>query len=176
MTQISKEYANALFALAKESASQEEVFLSLHTVLNCFKQNPEYLDLLDSASIPKKERAEALSQAFSGAVNEWVLNFLQVLCAQGHIRAFEDCVREYQQLLDEEKKISTAQITSAVALSESEKERLKSALESKLGHGVQLECGLDESLMGGIVVRVDGKVLDGSLKRRLGEWKEGMDK
>ena len=70
--------------------------------------------------------------------------------------------------------MSTAQVTSAVPLTESEKQQLAEKLSARFGRTVTLECAVDESLLGGMVVRVDGKVLDGSLRGRLHAVKEVM--
>ena len=61
-------------------------------------------------------------------------------------------------------------------LSEEEKTELKNKLEKRLGRTICLECAIDETLLGGLVVQVDGKVIDGSLKHRLHEIKEVMNR
>lgn len=176
MTETSKEYATALFMLAKENKNERDVSASLATVLDLFQQNPEYVDFLASPSIPKRERIAAIEQALSGNVQDYVVFFVQLLCERGHIRSFEKCVKEFETLYQMSENVSTAQVISVVPLSESEKEQLKSKLEALSGHSVVLECSLDSSLMGGIIVHMDGKVLDGSLKHRLYGVKEVMGK
>ena len=69
---------------------------------------------------------------------------------------------------------SAAEIVSAVPLTEEEQEKLAAVLSARFGRTVTLTCTVDESLMGGLVVRVDGKVLDGSLRSRLHAVKEVM--
>ena len=68
-----------------------------------------------------------------------------------------------------------ATVTAAAGLTDEEKERLRRALERRSGHSVQLECRVDASLLGGVVVEMDGRVLDGSLRHRLHEIKEVME-
>ena len=67
-------------------------------------------------------------------------------------------------------------MTSAVALTEGEKTTLIEKLSRKFGRTIHLECAVDPSLLGGLVVNVDGKVIDGSLKHRLQEIKEVMNR
>ena len=67
-------------------------------------------------------------------------------------------------------------MTSAVELTEAEKAALTEKLGKKLGRTIHLECSVDPSLLGGLVVNVDGKVIDGSLKHKLQEIKEVMTK
>ena len=176
MTEMNKEYGTALFMLAKEMKAESKYAIDLECVMEVFSQSPEYTDFLASPSIPMNERLSALSEAFSEAIDENVLSFLKLLCERGRIRSLAGCVEEYKKLLDVENCISTAHITSAVELTEEEKEKLKDKLEIKCGHSVILECTVDQSLMGGLIIEVDGNIIDGSLKTRLHEVKDVISK
>ena len=176
MTEMNKEYGTALFMLAKECGAESKYAVDLECVMEVFSASPEYIDFLASPTIPLQERLSALKEAFSQAIDENVLSFLQLLCERGRIRSLSGCVEEYKKLLDVQNSISTAYIKSAVELTEEEKEKLKDKLEIKCGHSVILECTVDESLMGGLVVEIDGKIIDGSLKTRLYEVKDVISK
>lgn len=167
MTELSKEYAEALFALAAETEQEKAYLTALETVGAALSDQPEYLDLLAAPSIPRGERADLLEQAFGDALPEQVLSFVQLLCAHGHIRSLPACIEEYRRLYQAAVAMSTAYVTSAVALTEDQKARLGDKLAQKFGRRIELVCAVDEHLLGGIIVRLDGVVLDGSLRRRL---------
>ena len=175
MTETSKEYASALFDLAIDSHTEDETQKALHLVLDTLQGIPDALATLASPAIPKKERLELIQKAWEGAVPEHVMGFLQVLCGHGHIRELGDCVAAFDDLLDTARKLSTATVVSAVELTEEEKKKLQASLEKRLERTIRLECSVDASLLGGLVVTVDGKVMDGSLKHRLHEIKEVMN-
>lgn len=174
MTQLTKEYAQALFALAGENEALDEVSASLDAVLQVFSENPLYKDLLSSPGISKDERVAAIDEAFSGRINEFVVSFLSLLCERGRIAVFEDCVKEFKLLCDFANQISTARVVSAVELTPSQTEALRKKLEKMCGHSVRLETVCDKTLLGGMVVTVDGKVIDGSVKHKLHELKDVM--
>lgn len=176
MAEINNDYATALFTLAKEESCEKEILESLETVLAAFEENPEYIDFLSSRNISKKERMEEVSNLLSGRVHEYVYSFILILCEREHITVFEDCVKEYINLYQISQNISTAKVTSVVPLTEDEKEKLLRKLEKLSGHLVNLECSLDESLIGGLVINMDGKIIDQSIRHRLSEVKEVMDK
>jgi len=176
MTEMSKEYGTALFALAKEHGKENEYAISLECISEVFSGSPEYMDFLASPSIPMEERISALEEAFSGAVEDNVLSFIQLLCEKGRIRSFVGAVEEYKNLLDASNSVSVAHVISAVELTEEEKEKLKDKLQIKMGNSIVLECSVDQSLMGGLVVEIDGKIIDGSLKHRLHEVKDVISK
>lgn len=171
MAQMSKEYATALFMLAKENNAEESYQKSLETVSELFEKMPEYVEFLASPAIPMGERTDALKEAFSSEP-EHVVSFLSLLCERGRIRSIFDCVKEFKSLVDFSKHVSTAKVRSVVMLSEEEKKNLSDKLCKMCGHSVIMECIIDETLMGGIVVEIDGKVIDYSLKQRLHEVKD----
>ena len=174
MTALSREYAEALFALAAEHDQTKDYLEALDTATALLDDNPDYVELLCCPTIQKDERDGLLEQTLGQIVPEQVLAFIQLLCAHGRIRSLNDCVAEYRLLYQTAVAMSTAQVVSAVPLTETEKEKLSAALAARLGRTVTLECTVDESLLGGMVVHVDGKVLDGSLRSRLHAVKEVM--
>ena len=176
MTQSGNEYAVALFMLSEELNSSEKFLSELKTVSSVFSDNPEYMDFLASPGIPKAERTTAIEQAFSTACSEEIVSFLQLLCERGRISELFECITQFEQLFLESKRVVNATVSSAVALTDNEKERLIVKLEKISGKSVIVTWQIDESILGGVIVEIDGKILDGSLKRRLYEVKEVMDK
>lgn len=176
MTEVSKEYATALFALAMESSSGDAFAEALQNVAEVLKNNPEYRDFLASPGIVKRERTESLEKVFGGKIPEYVLSYIQLLCEKGHIIDFDRFVESYMILYRESKNISKARVISAVELTDEEKLKLKRKLEVTSGRTVTVEYSIDSSLLGGMVVYIDDKVMDGSVKRRLQDIKEVMDR
>ena len=174
MTDLSREYAEALFALAAEHDQTKEYLEALDTAANLLADNSEYVELLACPAISKDERDGLLEQTFGQILPEQVLAFIQLLCAHGRIRSLNDCIAEYRLLYQTAVAMSTAEVVSAVPLTEDEKERLAAALSTRMGRTVTLQCTVDESLLGGLSVTIDGKVLDGSLRSRLHAVKEVM--
>lgn len=176
MNKTSNEFAEALFALCMENHDEEETLQALHLVRDGFAAQPEALAMLDSPAIPKAERRKALEDAFARSVPQHVMGYLDLLCQNGRMRQLNESIRRFEELYDSAKKLSTAIVTSAVALSDEEKQQLQQRLEARLHRTIRLVCQVDASLMGGVVVQVDGKVIDGSLKHKLHEIKEVMNR
>ena len=170
VTAVYNDYADALFALAQEAGL--ELTDDLMTVRQVFVENPAYTDLLSSPGIPLRERTAAIRQALEGAVCPTVCSFVQLLCEHGHIRVLPECIDAYVELDRAAKRRSVAQVTSAVPLTVEEEQQLTEKLSAISGHSVTLECTVDPALLGGVIVHLDGKVLDGSVKRRLRDMKE----
>ena len=172
MKETSKEYAEALYLLAAETGTAETTRQALHEIDGIFRENPEFLELLYSPGLEKTERISVLQKTFAGSFPEHVVSLCALLCEKGRIRDFSECVAEFESLYEDAHSYCTAMITSAVPLSENEKEELLKKLRSVSKKDVTPIWKTDESLIGGVIVELDGKIIDGSLKRRLREVKE----
>lgn len=174
MTEISKEYGTALFMLACEENAKKEYAEALEKLKTAFLENPDYEMLLASPGIPLEERLSVIQTAFGGAVPEHVLSYLQLLCEKGRICCFMESIEEYKRLLDASEHISDVKVTSAVELTDDEKQKLTNKLKVIYKGEVNAEYFIDETLLGGLIVESEGKVMDGSLRHRLREVKEVM--
>lgn len=176
MTDTSKEYAEALFALAAEEGIGEQVYEDLRLVMSQLRQNPGYVDLLASPNIPINVRLDAIDEAFGEDVCEHVVSFLKLLCSKGSIRSVYKIIMDHEELYKASQGVSTARVISAVPLKADEREKLRLKLEKMCGKKIVMECITSSSVLGGLIVYVDGRVLDGSLRRRLHDIKEVIEK
>jgi F-type H+-transporting ATPase subunit delta len=172
MTSAANEYGSALFQWAQETDTVDAVWESLLVAAEAFRDQPEYGEFLCSPAVPKAQRLEAVKEAFGGRVESQVVDFLCLLVENGRAGEFTACVSEFKTLYWDARRIVTARVTSPVALSDSQKKQLVAALCAKTGRTVMPEYVVDESLLGGVVVELDGKRYDGSVKRRLQVIKE----
>lgn len=174
MKEIAKQYAEAVFALACEERCEDAVMTALDDVAALFDQNPEYMELLSAPGIPLTERVGLIQTTFGARVPETVSSLLGLLCEKGRLRLFSFCRDEYRRLLHVRRAVVTAKVTSAVPLTEKERKALIQQLQKKNGGTVRLSCEIDPSIMGGVIVEMEGAVIDGSLRRRLRDVKEVM--
>ncbi len=171
MATVSKEYAEALFTLALEENSIDDFYSALSMMQALFSENPEYIEFLSTPSISKAERVQQLTKCFEGKVPEIILHYAIVMVERGDIRSFSDSVTEYENLSFAMKSVSNATAVSAVPLTDEEKVLLVRKLEKLCSHTIQLHCRVDPSLIGGMIIEIDGKVIDGSIKHRMRELK-----
>lgn len=172
MSDIGKEYGAALFMLACEAGEKKNYANALKTVWECFCETPEYPVFLASPSVSQNERIKAIEAAFAARIPEHVLSFLMLLCEKGRMSCFESAMLEYNALLDASEHIFNAKVISAAPLTDAEKEKLKKKLETVYHGTVHMTYEVDPSLLGGLIVDVDGKILDGSLRQRLRDVKD----
>jgi F-type H+-transporting ATPase subunit delta len=173
-TTIAKEYAEALYELSLENHHTEEVFNCLKIVVSLFEENPDYPILLSSPAIPKKERLALLEQAFSNQLPEELVSFLAILVKRGDVDQLAASADDFEKLYNRDRGILSAEIISAKPLSPEQKSALEKKLSTLTQKVIQAVYRTDESLIGGLVIHLDGHTLDGSLKNKINMWKEVM--
>ena len=130
MTETAKMYGGSLYDLAAEEGLETRILGELDEVQQLLKQNPDYLRLLSTPSIPKKERCGLLDEALRGQVHLYVLNFLKILCEKGTLRELSGCARAYRIRYNQAHGILEATAISAVPLTEQQRAALHAKLES----------------------------------------------
>lgn len=123
MTETGKRYGTSLYELAAEEGLTERILAELDVAVNAM-QEPGYLRLLMTPSVPKKERCVLLDQAFAQA-HPYLVNFLKILCEAGILPELPACARAYRDRYNQDHNILEVTAVSAVALDESARSRLQ---------------------------------------------------
>ena len=170
MADLSKEYASALFSLACEKEILDRVKAEIGEIKNALDQSQGYLEILSSPAIELSIRLNMIDEAF-GKDSEYVVSFLKLMCENRHIASLNECINEFFLLcrLFENRVVAT--IYYAFELTDAQKARLEGKLKGITKKEIEPCYIEDKSLIGGIKIELDGKVLDGSLISRLNNIK-----
>ena len=171
MKEVVKEYAQALFMIAKEKDMVDAYSDALKQIDTLVDEHKEYTEFLSSPALPLSERLSAIDEAF-GSYPEEIASLLKLLCEAGHIKEIKECIEEFIDLENMLEKSVAADVYSSIELSYEQKEKLTQKLESKFGKNVIANFEVDKSLIGGIKIVMEDEVLDGSLEKRLKDLKE----
>lgn len=167
MTQTAKTYGGALYELAREEGVSKQMLEELEVLTTAFAQEPDFLRLLSTPSIPKEERCNILDKSFRDNIQPYLLNFLKILCEKGSIREIHGCFEEYRHRFNADNGIMEATAYTAVPLSDGLRAKLQEKLEATTGKTVALTTKLDPACIGGIRLEMDGTELDGTIRSRL---------
>ena len=173
---ISIEYAEALFALAMEQGKQDEVYSELMLVNDALTQNPEYIALLTSPSITLEEKQGSLCAVFEKDVCQEVLSFLMLLVQRGRGAIIRECFVAFEELYNASKRTKVVTVISATELTQAQKQKIIAKLEKKYASSIILECQVDEGMLGGLIIKTDDTVIDGSLDKKLRDVKDVIGK
>jgi len=170
--QTEREYATALFTLTAEENCTQAYVDYMKAIRDILSKNEEYVEFLSSPAVSIEERATAIDEAFGDSFPEYVLSFLKVLCENGRMKSVFGCIDEFIGLAMSVSHRTSAVIYSAVELSDEQKKAVVSKLEKITKKQVEAQYIIDESLIGGMKIEVEGRTFDGSVRHRLREVKD----
>jgi ATP synthase F1 delta subunit len=171
---VDNAYGQAMFDAARESEGQDAVLEELRSVSAVFDENPKLRRLFLLPTVSATSKRSVCRNVFSGQVSGIVQNFLLVLIDKRRIGAWKGIVRHYEELLDDQSGFTKGILYSVVPI---EGETLKE-FEEKTGTAIEkkvrLENRIDPTLIGGVRIYADGKLIDASVKTRLENMKQTM--
>ncbi len=168
-------YARSLADVALENREDPLVERDLGLYREIFLAVPDLLDTFHNPAIPGEVKQKILAELLEKyPVSRTTTNFLKVLLDHNRIRYFQEIFELYTRTVNERKGIVTAQVSSAVPLSEKNLSELRESLSNALGKGIVLDARTDKELLGGLVVRVGSTIYDGSVRRHLVEMRQRL--
>ena len=172
-----RRYARALFSLAREEARVEAVRSELAALQRLFAENAELRHAIFRPLHPVAERRSVLRELCTRlGSSRTVSNFFGFLVDRRRLIDFDSIFEEFGRLADTESGRVRAKVVSAIQLRDDQRERLRRALAARTGKQVELEEGVDPSLLGGAVASVAGVVFDGSLRTQLAQLHGSLTK
>lgn len=167
MSQTSQLYGGSLYELAAEEQLTETIMQQMIEIRQLFWDNPDYVRLLLEPSISKDERTGLIETAFGAQAERYLINFMKLLCERNLLGEFPDCVNEFVRRFNADHGITEAYVTSAVALTQEQKQALAEKLGKITGKKVNIVAKVDPSVVGGLRVEIEGKLYDGTVSTRL---------
>ena len=160
-----RRYAQAMFQIAVERAELDKWQSDLRKIA-ILGEDAAFTMLLESPRLHFDDKARLLSEQL-GDINPLALNLVYLLVAKGGLNIAGKIADEYQRLLDSYHGIEQAEVFTAIPLDDEERLKLEGRLGAVVGKKVVIKPEVDASLIGGIVARIGGKLLDGSTRSRL---------
>lgn len=167
-----KRYAEAAYLIAREDGTGEAWAVGLSAMATLFGDS-QATAFLENSRVPPKDKQEMVRKTMEGAPPE-ALNMALLLLRRRRISLAPQIAEAFQELLDAEKGISHATVTSAVALNDEERAAVKQKLTQITGGDVEIETEVDEDILGGLIVRIGDRLIDGSTRNRLLELKQQL--
>jgi ATP synthase F1 delta subunit len=166
MEEIAKVYSDALFDVAKEKGSLDEVREQLGEFADAVSGDRDLQAFFFSPYFSSAEKRDGLAKAVEGADPE-LLNFLELLAEKHRMPALFRIRTRFDELWDKENERLEVTVTSAVELDPSVVESIGAEIEKKTGKTIELTSKVDDSIIGGLVLQVGNRVMDASVRTRL---------
>ena len=167
-----RRYAQAVFEIALEARELDKWLADLEQIAGLVS-NDDFTALVSSSRLSFNDKAKFLGEQLPD-VNPLALKLLYLLIARGRLSMLGNIAGEYRRLLSGYRGIEEAEVLTAVPLSDRDKPDLEERLGSITGKKVVIKPAVDPELLGGIVARIGGKLLDGSTRSRLQALKKSL--
>ena len=165
---VSKTYGDALFAVASEEDRMDEFYEATNAVADILRINEDFGKLMNHPKIMKEDKVKIVEETFGGQVPVEVLGLMSVMITKGRASEMLSVFEYFIDLVKEEKKIGKADVTTAIALSTKQKQQVeKKLLDTTKYETFEMCYHVDESLIGGMVIRIGDRVVDSSIKTKL---------
>ena len=159
-----RRYAEAAFQIATRDNSIETWRRDLESA--AASTTGELMSVLANPALPLEQRLAAANRVYA-SLSQPVRNIVFLLVRRRRIEQLPRVVEEFVRLDERRQGISHATATSASPLTDLEVKALTARLEQMTGGRVALETQVDASLLGGLIVRVGDRLIDGSVRGRL---------
>ena len=160
-----KQYAQAIFELAREQDQLDQWDGDLEFIAGVL-QDEEFKALLKHADVPMSNKNRAVDAVLRD-VHPLIRNLVNLLVSKGLVDAVPEMRAAYAALLDQDRGRQRVQVTSAVPLEQDEMDRITQFLTSLVRKEVVVATDVDDSILGGVVIQIGDRLLDGSTRSRL---------
>jgi F-type H+-transporting ATPase subunit delta len=169
---LAQRYAKALFAIALERRQLEPIRRELYEFVTTVEENKELDTFLRSPETSRAERRSAITRVFTDRCSPVLFNFLLLLADKGRIGIYREIHQAFQKLYDSHNRRVKALAISAVPMEKPELDALKTDLTKALQMNFEIENRVDPGILGGLILDLEGKILDGSVRLQLERLRE----
>ena len=172
---IADRYATAVFDLAKEGKELDKLEANLDDLSAALASSPELTDLIQSPIYSREAQSDAISAvAAKMGLTKTLQNVLALMASKRRLFVLPHMVTRLRELIADEKGEVTADVASAIKLTAAQSKKLAETLKAQVGKDVKINATVDESLIGGLVVKVGSKMIDTSVRSKLNSLQNAM--
>jgi len=170
---VARRYAAALFDLAREKGLIDRFQRELKQVADLLESRSDVAAVLNDRLVSPRNKKDLIERGFPD-LHEFILNLLHLLIDKRREEYIPEIIASFGRLVDAHNNTIEAEVTSAISLDEDERARLGRALERAIGKRVRLRAAVDPAILGGLVVRIEDRLYDGSVRTQLDRLRREM--
>jgi len=168
-------YATALFELALDEKAIDQADEDLRRVASLLRESAEFRYAAQSPALSRGQQGDLMARvAKELELSKLVANFLGVLAANRRLAELRAIIDTFSALVADHKGEVRAEVRTAKPLSDTQTDALKAKLAKLAGREVTIDASVDESLIGGLVVRIGSRMIDGSVATKLATLERAM--
>ena len=172
---VAGRYASALFDLAKDASALDAIQEDLASLGALIEESKDLRTVVESPLLSRESQTKGMSAVLDRAgAQDLTKRFIGVIIHNRRLFALPDVIKAFRELLADYRGEMTAEVTSAQPLSDAQVAALTDTLSKELRRTIQLDVNVDESLLGGLIVRVGSRMIDNSLRNKLSNMQTAM--
>jgi len=168
-----RRFAESVFDLAKEQNAFDRWLDDLETIRSTFT-NPDMARFLADPKSTLADKEAVVVKLLEGKVDRLALNLARLLVQRELTETIAGIERDFRQMVNDERNIAVAEVTTAVELGKQQLDLVKQRLEVLTTKNIELQTKLDPSILGGFVARVGDTLIDASLATRLATLRQDL--
>ena len=174
---IAKRYAKSLVELMLDGENnQEEIKSDLKNVKEILNSSPELNSALTNPVVSAYDKEQIINSVFERDTKETTRNFLKLLVEKNRFNLIFQIVEAFNKMLDKINNLTQVSVTGAIELDENVKNEIENKIKEKLNKEINITYNTDNSIIAGLIYKIEDDVLDTSLKHKLEELKKELIK
>lgn len=165
--EVAQKYSRALFELAEAEEQSVQYAEKLKEFKNILVEQEELARIFYHPGLAPVIKKNILRKTVSSYLPENLLNFLNLLFDKRREFFLDAIIDSYQQLLDKKQRVLGVEAITAVNLKEEQKQKLEEKLNRLLDYEIRLKTRVDEDILGGMILKIEGNIMDGSIRSKL---------
>lgn len=171
---VSKRYAVALYAVAKESSETKALIEEYGAFVDSCKKSSEFLEFVVNPLISREDKISVFDQIKKKSMSDTLYSFMILLAKKNRLPILLEVYDVLRALYMEEKGEVEAEVFVAMEISDADKKDIQDVLAKVTGKKVSLNLKVDPSILGGLVAKVNSDLFDASIKGQLNKFKENI--
>jgi len=170
-SQVGRRYSKAIFEIAEEKNQVKEIYEMLNSAMVLYRTDKEFKNFILNPLIDNEQKKSVLNEIF-GKDNSENLNILLYILDKGRMNCIKYIVAEYLKIYYRKNRILDVKATFTKELTDEQKKKLIDKLSQKTGKEINLEIKIDKDILGGGIIKIGDKIIDGSIRRELDNWRK----
>ena len=167
-------YGKALYEAAFDVNKTDVILEEAQELMGIFKAEPEFYEFISTPIISATQKKEAVTKIFSNRICDELLNLLLILIDKGRTKEFGNIIRRYKLLINQSLGFSNGTIFSVKPLSNEQLKTFEEKTGKLIQKNVKLENKTDSTIIGGVRIFIEGKVIDATIRKRLNDLNESL--
>jgi F-type H+-transporting ATPase subunit delta len=172
--EAARAYAKALFELGERDGKLDVFSTQLKNIADIFSTQSDLRELMFHPQVKAEVKKDTLQKIFGSNTDKIVLNFLMLLVDRRRIAGIDTIWHEFRTLVNKAQNLEEAEVTTAAPLQEAAQKALQEKLSQITGKNIVLHTKIDPAIIGGIIVRMGDRLIDGSVVRQLSDLRRTL--